>query len=488
MRRVALAFALVALLATPGNAFVTLRRTTPDDAAVRWSAAHHAAIDGAGLYDGIQVAIEPDFAEKLARAVTGTTDPTDVADISAALAGSFRAWESPVLRFEVTFDGAAERGEQLGSELDVFLVPETDEVFTNNNYFGVTFTDSARVTDRLLTNGVVSPGAAITGSDIFINETILANVAPGLTRPQQLAALQRLMMHEIGHALGFHHPNEFAQSNYDTDSDPLNVMDIDPDDPTAGLQLSPNVNPNSVVSNRPTQLDALFFTSLQHDERGGRDVLYPLHAPACPGDCDEDRTVAVNELVTAVTVALERAEITACTSADRDLDARVRVNELVAAVRNALDGCLADRRIVSVVSVTDLELRLPLAIGRGTIRVEIVPSWEPTADLSLVDIYTAAFAARLRLVKIGPLLSLVATDRNGFEAIVSAPVDGWEPDERHAVTATWTESTVALYIDGVLIDELALRTPLRHPLGATLAVGGPAGTVRLEHLMIFGQP
>ena len=84
MGRIALAFALVGLCASPGNAFVTLRRTTPDDAAVRWSAAHHAAIDGAGLHDGIQVAIEPEFAEKLARAVTGATDPADVADISAA--------------------------------------------------------------------------------------------------------------------------------------------------------------------------------------------------------------------------------------------------------------------------------------------------------------------------------------------------------------------------------------------------------------------
>lgn len=484
--RLALLLVFVCWRPLPGDAFVTLRRTTPDAAALRWSAANHVAIDGAGLYDGIQVAIEPGFAEKLAQAVTGGIDPTDVADIETALVASFRAWESPVLRFDLTFDGAAQRGEEVGDEIDVFLVPETDTVFSNNNYFGVTFTESMPVADRLLTNGTVSSGPAISGADIFINETILAGVAPALTRPQQLAALQRLLMHEIGHALGFHHPNEFPESNYDTDSDPLNAMRIDPDDPTAGLQRSPSINPNSVVSNRPGVFEALFFTSLQNDERGGRDVLYPLHEPECPGDCDANRAVAINELVQAVNIALDSADITACNLADGNRDQRVRVDEIVAAVRSALAGCLTDRRILDLAMTTDFQAPLPLAINRGTIRFEVVTG-QPEQDVPLAEIGAPqAFAPRIQLVKNGAFLRFVAANGSGDETEISARIDA--SDERHVITATWTYTATLLYIDGVKIGELPLREPIAHPLGSTLQIGGPGADVAIENVLVFGRP
>lgn len=486
MFRIVLLLALACALPAPGSAFVTLRRTAPDDAAARWSAAAHAAIGGAGLHDGIQVAIEPDFAEKLAQAVTGSSDPTDVADVEAALAASFRAWESPVLRFDIVFDGPAQRGEELGDEIDVFLVPETDEVFTDNNYFGVTFTDSTRVEDRLLTNGTVAPGPAISGADIFINETILAGVAPALTREQQLAALQRLLMHEIGHALGFHHPNEFPQSNYDTDSDPLNAMHIDPDDPTAALQLSPNVNPNSVVSNRPGMFEALFFTSLQNDERGGRDVLYPLHEPECPGDCDANRAVTINELVQAVNIALDSADITACSPADGNRDQRIRVDEIVAAVRSALAGCLADRRILDLATTTDLQAPLPLAINRGTIRLEVV-GWEAEPDVPLVEI-GVPLEPRIQLAKNRAFLRFVAANGSGDEIEILARIGASRPAERHVITATWTYTTALLYLDGAKVGELPLREPIAHPLGATLQIGSPSGEVALENVLVFGRP
>jgi hypothetical protein len=482
-------FVLACLLPSPVAAFVTLRRTPPDATAWRWSAANHAMINGAGLHDGIQVSVEPDFAEKLAQAVTGHIDPTDVTDIETALAAAFAAWESPVLRFTTMFDGPAQRGTAVGSEIDVFLVPEQDPVFTDNSYFGVTFTDATPVADRLLTNGVVSSGPAITGADIFLNSTVLAGAAPALTRDQQLAALQRLTMHEIGHALGFHHPNEFPDRNYDTDSDPLNAMLIDPDDPTVGLQPSSNVDPNSVVSNRPTLFEALFFTTLRHDERGGRDVLYPLHEPECPGDCDTNRFVRVHELIQSVNIALERAEVSDCGAGDRNRDARIRVDELVAAVHNSLAGCPLDRRIVSIATTSDLMTALPLATNRGTIRFEIVSTWEPDADIPLVALRTPqTVASRIQLVKNGAFLRFTAADARGFESEVAALVDQWAAGERHVITATWTRDAMALYLDGSLGGEQPLPGPIAHPLGAGLQVGGPSNGVALENLVVFGLP
>jgi len=60
---------------------------------------------------------------------------------------------------------------------------------------------------------------------------------------------------------------------------------------------------------------------------------------ACAGDCNGNGTVAVNELVLGVNVALDRQPVSACPAFDANRDGSVAVNELVGAVRNALSGC-----------------------------------------------------------------------------------------------------------------------------------------------------
>ena len=260
--------------ARAADAFVPLDVDATIEATPRWSAASHPAIDGAGLHDGIQVAISAGFAEVLVAAVTGGMAPEDVTAVEATVGAAFAAWQSPVLAFEVTFDGPAVRGVAGGAEIDLFAVSDADPVFASNNFFGVTHTASEFVPDRLLTNGTVLPGAALTRTDIFLNLDLLAIFAPALTREQQLAALQRLLMHEIGHAIGFHHPNEFPSANRDTDTDPLNAMLIDPADPFADLLFSPAIDAEAVMSNGPSFV-GLLLTALRNDDRGGRDVLYP---------------------------------------------------------------------------------------------------------------------------------------------------------------------------------------------------------------------
>ncbi len=60
---------------------------------------------------------------------------------------------------------------------------------------------------------------------------------------------------------------------------------------------------------------------------------------SCIGDCNQDRQVGVNELVTAVNIAIGRTPLDACDAADFDEGGTVTVNELVQAVRAALEGC-----------------------------------------------------------------------------------------------------------------------------------------------------
>jgi hypothetical protein len=64
-------------------------------------------------------------------------------------------------------------------------------------------------------------------------------------------------------------------------------------------------------------------------------------AQTCVADCDQDGTVAVNEIITGVNILLGSADVAQCPSADCNGDAVVTVACLVQAVNGALGGCSA---------------------------------------------------------------------------------------------------------------------------------------------------
>lgn len=63
--------------------------------------------------------------------------------------------------------------------------------------------------------------------------------------------------------------------------------------------------------------------------------------PRCAGDCNEDRTVTVDELVRAVHALLEEQQPLTCWQADYSGDGRLTVDEIVRSVREALGECAA---------------------------------------------------------------------------------------------------------------------------------------------------
>jgi hypothetical protein len=272
------AFALVAERIVTSGPEVDVPATLAQ--ASRWSSI-------SGLGDGLQVGVATGFAAAL-----GAATPAEEALVNQAVAGAFAAWESAVLHFEVSFESAGVvEGAGAGFEIDVFAVPGTHPVFAGTDFFGLTAYHEFFAADRPLSNGQSSAGYAIDGADVYINvdNTAALAVLLGLTQEEQLLSLQRLVMHEVGHALGLGHPNADnpfgAQTNFDSDGDPLNAMPIDPADPFAGLQVSPNTDGAAILSNRPCgepltgACPALFFSSLRNDDRGGRAVLYPNAAP-----------------------------------------------------------------------------------------------------------------------------------------------------------------------------------------------------------------
>ena len=60
------------------------------------------------------------------------------------------------------------------------------------------------------------------------------------------------------------------------------------------------------------------------------------NAQECCGDCSGDMTVAINELVTCVNIALGSAEVSTCQACDCDATGSVEINDLIKAVNVAL--------------------------------------------------------------------------------------------------------------------------------------------------------
>lgn len=239
-------------------------------ASARWAAE---SFEGTGLHDDIQVGVAPDFERDL-----GVT-PEQIPVLRDAVRAAFAAWESPVLRFEVEFDAEdVEQGTRPGRgyEIDVFAVHEGHPKFQGDaTVFAITPIKTRSLDRRLLTNGGRANGALIVGADIFINIDRVAFFRGFLGGDEVLesAALQRLLMHQIGHALGLLHPSD--AKNLDDDRDPSTPLAIDPCDPFVGLSSSTPFDGDAVMVPLPADPDALFRTSLSDDDLAGRDVLYP---------------------------------------------------------------------------------------------------------------------------------------------------------------------------------------------------------------------
>ena len=60
--------------------------------------------------------------------------------------------------------------------------------------------------------------------------------------------------------------------------------------------------------------------------------------PLCPGDCDGDREVEINELIAGVNIALGQTDVV-CAAIDTNVDDAVSIAELISAVSRALRGC-----------------------------------------------------------------------------------------------------------------------------------------------------
>ena len=141
---------------------------------------------------------------------------------------------------------------------------------------------------------------------------------------------------------------------------------------------------------------------------------------ACLGDCDASGSVAVNEIITLVNIALGTAPPAACSDGGLPIGGEVTVAVVIQAVNNALNGCggnpprsetctQQDQAVQAAVDATRHSPNAIVAVKNEACGVSLYASGNPadatTASLFLLGSVTKTFVATsvLSLVKEGKL-------------------------------------------------------------------------------------
>jgi hypothetical protein len=102
----------------------------------------------------------------------------------------------------------------------------------------------------------------------------------------------------------------------------------------------------------------------------------PAPAADCPGDCNSDGEVRVEELIAAVNAALRPASVERCPAADVDDSGTVTVDELIAAVERSFSPCPVTSSPTPTVSPTPTPSPTVM-VGLGVRRFSIEPGSSP---------------------------------------------------------------------------------------------------------------
>jgi hypothetical protein len=133
----------------------------------------------------------------------------------------------------------------------------------------------------------------------------------------------------------------------------------------------------------------------------------------------------------------------------------------------------------------------------GTVTFEIEPEWIDDEDTVrfLVRIQCPdQWRSRVLVFKDHRYLRCILTDDGGTEHDVGLPINHWTAGARHAVTVTWHDKVVALYVDGQRVGESAYQGRLQITPRTLLYLGADnpadpshAAKATIQNLKIYGR-
>lgn len=104
--------------------------------------------------------------------------------------------------------------------------------------------------------------------------------------------------------------------------------------------ITPSLAPSATITRAPTATSTppVIRTATVTVPPGSTATATPTR-PICPGDCNRDHVVLVNEVTRMVNIAFETVPVTECPAGDVDGDGRIVVPEMLQAVGTLLNGC-----------------------------------------------------------------------------------------------------------------------------------------------------
>ena len=112
--------------------------------------------------------------------------------------------------------------------------------------------------------------------------------------------------------------------------------------------VTPTFTPTRTYTPTPTPTATPTFTPTRTHTPTPTPTATPTFTPtptdtptpvSCPGDCNNDKNVTVDDLLAMLNVALGAADITSCKAGDADHDGRIAIEDILTAVNSALNGC-----------------------------------------------------------------------------------------------------------------------------------------------------
>lgn len=108
------------------------------------------------------------------------------------------------------------------------------------------------------------------------------------------------------------------------------------------LTSTPSASPSAPPTQTWTPSATATFTASPTPTPSSTATPLPSHTPAqavCPGDCNLDDEVTVDEILRLVNVALGLQHVDVCPAGDSNGDSEVTIDEILQAVNSALNGC-----------------------------------------------------------------------------------------------------------------------------------------------------